>query len=346
MPIGVAVGLAALAVTIVFVVGRGGAPSRPVRASSQAPGASSLAPVTRVAQGRVPVRLARVGGAPASLVWAAGAVWVPNGRRVLRIDASTLSVATGGRVRGQCEDSQISAGLAAVWLVSGHCWKPGALSEINPATGRVVWQVRIPPIAAGVAPWVSARRLIVTTLEADTRWTLAEVNPATRRVHGLSGTLHHAIDSSGLTAVVATPSGFWAEPAGFGGIAHIIPHGKRVSGSVLYADRQKAGLAYGDGIVFAGLAGDVLQLDPASGNQTGRPLQPPGDITALAYGGNNAWIATSDGNLYRYPPGADNLALAARLPRAATSLAVGGRFLWAASFTTGRVARVGPIPTA
>ena len=120
VPIGVAVGLAALAVTILCFVGRSGALSRPVRASSHAPGASPPAPVTRVAPGRLPVRLTRVGGAPASLVWAAGAVWIPNGRRVLRIDASTLSVATGGWVRGQREDSQISAGLAAVWLVSGH----------------------------------------------------------------------------------------------------------------------------------------------------------------------------------------------------------------------------------
>ena len=236
-----------------------------------------------------------------------------------------------------------------MWLASGRCLKPGQLTKINPASGRSVWHVQIPAMAEGVAAWVGARRMVVTTLEGGARWALAEVNPANHHVVGLSGTLHGAIDTNptaaGLTTLLSTPAGFWAEPSGFGGAARIVPRGTQITGTLFYANQSKAGLAYGDGILFAGLGQGVLQLDPTTGDEIARPLQPPGVIITVAYGSNSAWIATSDRRIYRYAPGDRTLALAARLPWEATTLTTGGRFLWAASYTTGSVARIGPAPT-
>jgi hypothetical protein len=348
LPALLAVALVAVAVTILLRGGSGAHATSP----SESAGHGAIvppAPVTHVVGGSLPVRIARVGGAPASLAWAAGAVWVADGRRVLQVDPSTLTIASRLPQRGRCEDSQVAAGFGSVWLTSGLCRKPGLLTKIDPASGRSLWHVRIPAIARGVTAWVRARRMVVTTQEGGARWALAEVNPANRHVVGLSGTLHGAIDTnpdaSGLTALVATPAGFWAEPSGYGGAARIVPHGTHVTGNVFYANQAKAGLAYGDGILFAGLGEDVLQLDPTTGDEVARPLQPPGVIITVAYGANNVWIATSDGRIYRYPPGDHTLALAARLPWEATTLTTGGGFLWAASYTTGSIARIGPAPT-
>jgi hypothetical protein len=329
-------------VASVTILLRGGGPAR-------APGdhrpAALPTPVTRMSLGLLPVRTADVGGAPASLVWTAGGVWVADGRRVLRVDPSSLATANSLPQSAQCDDSQIGAGFGSVWLVSGHCMKPGVLTRIDPSTGRSAWQVRIPAFTEGVADWAAGRRVVVTTLNGGARWALAEIDPANRRITPLSERRSGGnLTGAGLTTLVATPAGLWAEPTGMDGVARIVLHGRQVTTDVLYSTQPKAGLAYGDGIVFAGLGPEVLQLDPGSGDQIAPPLKPPGVITAVAYGDSNAWIATSDGRLYRYPPGDRGLALAARLPWRATSLATGGGYLWAANYTSGRLARIGPAP--
>ncbi len=293
------------------------------------------------------MRSAVVGGAPAALVWTPGAVWIANGRRVLRVDPSSLTVDTSSQEKAQCEDSQMAAGLGAVWLVSGDCMNPGQIVRIDPATGRPTWHARIPAMAAGVAAWVGAHRLVVSTIAGGARWMIAVVDPVDRRVTRLAGARDGADATGsitgGLTTLVATPAGFWAEPAGYGGVARIVPRGSGVTVSVFYSDKAKAGLAYGDGIVFAGLGADVLQLDPATGDQAGPPLRPPGEITALAYGGNNVWIGTRDGRLYRHARGDHNLVLAGRLPWEPTSVVVGGGFVWAIGFRAGQLARIGSV---
>jgi hypothetical protein len=172
----------------------------------------------------------------------------------------------------------------------------------------------------------------------------AEVDPTTSHALVVLETPQGPI-VGGLTSPVATPAVFWAEPSGFGGVARIVPHGAHLITSVMYSSQEKSGLAYGGGIVFAGLGGEVLELDPRTGDGSGPPLHPPGSITALAYGGRSAWIGTRAGRLFRYAPGDHALALAARLPWEPTSLTVGGGYVWAASFNTGRIARIGLIPT-
>jgi hypothetical protein len=207
-----------------------------------------------------------------------------------------------------------------------------------------------PGIRDGVAPWATAHCLVVATVAGRARWVVVKVDPVARESGVLKGPLAGAsasgAGSDGLTQIVVTPAGLWAAPSGSGGVVRVTRGRRRVSGRVYYANRQRSGLAAGDRIVFAGLGGSVLQLDPATGNQLGPPLRPPGEITAVAYGGGNAWIATRDGGVYRYPPGDHALALAGKLPWEATSLAAGGGYLWAAGFSAGQIARIGPIPTA
>jgi hypothetical protein len=334
-PVRTVVVLALAILAVAVFISRSGGSSPPPASPSPPVSPPAAAPVTSVTPARLPVRLTRVGGAPASPVWAAGALWLATGTHVARLDPVTLRFLTDHRVRAQCKDSQMIAALGALWLTSGDCLNPGELTRIDVTTGRPVSHLGIPAIAEGVS--VGAGRLVVSTLEGGGRRALVEVGPGHRGVTDLSGT-------AGTTTLVATPAGFWGEPSGFGGAARIVVHGRRVETSVFYATQTKAGLAYGDGIVFAGLGDAVLQLDPSTGDPLGRPLQPPGAIAALAYGANAVWIATGDGRIYHYAPGDRRLLLVTRLPWRVTSLTAGGGFLWAAGYSAGSVARIGPIP--
>lgn len=269
-------------------------------------------------------------------VWAAGVLWVATGTHVERLSRAALRVLSERRVRAQCEDSQMIGAFGALWLTSGHCTEPGELTRIDLTTRRPASHVALPGVPEGVS--VAGSRLAVSTLGDGAHQALVEVDPSDQRVTGLSGMV-------GTTTLVATPSGLWGEPSGFGGAARTVVRGSRATTRIFYATQAKAGLAYGDGIVFAGLGDAVLQLNPSTGDAMGRPLRPPGTVAALAYGANAAWIATDDGRIYHYAPGDSRLLLATRLPWRATSLTVGGGFLWAMGYSAGGVARIGPIPT-
>ena len=268
--------------------------------------------------------------------WAAGALWVATGTHIERLGPTALHVLTNHRMQAQCEDSQMTIAFGALWLTSGHCTTPGELTRIDLITGRPAAHVGVPGMPEGVA--VAEGRLVVSVLAGGHRGALVEVDPGNRRATSLSRTV-------ATTTLVATPSGVWGEPSGFGGAARIVVRGKDAATRVFYATQAKAGLAYGDGIVFAGLGDAVLQLDPSTGDAVGRPLRPPGTITAIAYGANATWIATDDGRIYHYAPDDSRLLLVTRLPWRATSLTVGGGFLWAMGYSAGAIARIGPIPT-
>jgi hypothetical protein len=292
--------------------------------------------VTSVARSAptLPVRIASVSGALSSLDWAHGRLWAADGRRLLRIDPDSVGASSSTAVAG-CEDSQLAAGLGAVWLVSGDCADPGVLTSIDPQTGRVAWHVDIPASAEGVATW---RGSVWVTTVGTPPWRLMRVDPARHGVVTLG------LRGKGLMKLVAAGPGLWAEPAGFGGVAHLIVNPSGVAERVLYSD-EKHGIAFGSSIVWAALGGQVLPLNPTSGQQTGPGVEPPSQITSIAYGDTELWIATESGDVYRWPGGGP-LVRAAHLPWAATDLTVGGGYVWATSYAAGQIARVGPTPTA
>jgi hypothetical protein len=215
--------LAVATITVVLVISRGGGSSPPPAPPHEPAPRPAVAPTTSVTPAQLPARLARVGGAPVSPVWAAGSLWVATGTHVARLDPVSLRVLTNHRVRAQCEDSQMIAAFGALWLTSGHCLKPGELTRISLTTGWPASHVLLPALVEGVS--VAGGRLVLSTLAGGAGRALVEVDPGHERVTDVSGTLR-------TTTLVATPAGLWGEPAGFGGAARIVVHGRRATTSV------------------------------------------------------------------------------------------------------------------
>jgi hypothetical protein len=160
-------------------------------------------------------------------VWTAGALWAASGHGVLRLDASTLRVGASHAVKGVCDDTQVTGGFGAVWVVSGDCSRPGRLTKIDPGSGRAVWSVRIPGFAMAVAPWAIAHCLVVATVAGRARWVVVKVDPVARESGVLKGPLAGAsapgAGSDGLTQIGVPPAGLWAAPSGSGGVVRVTP---------------------------------------------------------------------------------------------------------------------------
>ena len=206
----------------------------------------------------------------------------------------------------------------------------------------------MPTLLGGVAVAKRGGLVLVTALNGGTSYPAFMVSRRTHQVTPLRGTIDGPVGSGatteGLATVIATPSGYWADSGGYGGVVRVVTEPPRLFADAYYDNLEDAAVTFGDGAVWAGLGNQVLELDADSANEIGPRLAPPGMITDVAYGASAVWIATSRGRLYRYAPGDPSLQLVARLPWAATSLAVGGGYVWASSVSSAAIARVGPLP--
>ncbi|HUZ83176.1 MAG TPA: hypothetical protein VMU66_00670, partial [Gaiellales bacterium] len=110
-------------------------------------------------------------------------------------------------------------------------------------------------------------------------------------------------ETVGLGTLVAAPGGLWAE-TGDGGLSRLRPD---TAGRLATAPARSVGLS------------------------------------ALAFGGSQLWVASSDGRVFRRAGPGGRLVQVAALPFPVTALAVGGRYLWAACYSSRRIARIGPI---
>ena len=305
--------------------------------------------ISRLAAGPpMPVAVIKAPAPSASLAYGYGALWSLSGTDVMRIQPKWMRKSLFRVVGRPCENRQIATGLGGIWFVSGNCSEPGTLTEVSPGSGRVVWRVRMPALLGGVAASSRTGTLLVTALNGSAQYPAFTVSPGMHRVIALRGTVAGPVGagggSSGLATVIDTPSGFWADSGGYGGVVSVVPHPPRVTARVYYVNLQDTSIAYGGGSLWAALGNQVLQLDAATGDETGPQLEPSSGITAVAYGDAAVWIATSTGNLYRYAPGDSSLQLAAHLPRPATSLVAGGGYVWAGSVSSNLIERVGPLP--
>jgi len=341
------VGAATVAISVAILAGAGDrAPAHRITARFHSTPQTRL--ITRV-EGftPTPVRRVPVSAPPASLAWGYGALWALSGNDVLRIRTQPLRVRAFGAVSKPCENRQIATGLGGVWFVSGNCSEPGTLSELDPASGRVMWRVSMPTLLGGVAVPDHGDELLVTALNGGTGYPAFLVSRRTHDVTALEGIIDGPVGSGatteGLSTVIDTPYGYWADSGGYGGVVRIVPEPPRLNAAAFYDNLEDVAVAFGHGAVWAGLGNQVLELDPDSGDEIGPRLAPPGVVTAVAYGANGVWIATGLGRLYRFAPGDPSLELVARLPWAATSLAIGGGYVWASNVSSGAIERVGPL---
>lgn len=344
------VGAATVAVCAAILAGSGG------HATTRRPASHfTVTPPTRVVSkvaGYTPVsvRTIRVAAPPASLAWGFGALWALGGSHVLQVTSHPVRVRAFAEVTKPCENRQITTGLGAVWFVSGDCSEPGTLTALDPRSGRVRWQASMPTLLGGVAVPDRGDQVLVTALNGGSGYPAYLVSRRTHRVTALKGVIDGPVGSGatteGLSTVIATPFGYWADSGGYGGVVRIVPEAPRLNAAAYYDNLEDSAVTFGDGAIWAGLGNQVLELDPDSGDEIGPRLSPPGMITDVAYGDSAVWVATSRDRLYSYAPGDPSLVLVAKLPWAATSLAVGGGYVWASNVSSRTIERVGPLPPA
>jgi DNA-binding beta-propeller fold protein YncE len=269
-----------------------------------------------------------VGGAPWSVVAAAGAIWVSTGRRgVVRIEPTTNRVAArirpGGAVVG------LAAGFDAVWAldVVGD-----RLLEIDPHASRVSRRSRVGQMPTGLSVghghvWIAS--------QVDS--TVVEVDPRTGRVDATTGFAYGELWPNGLAAA---PDGIWVVTGHGNEVTRLDPATAAVVQRVPVAGART--LAVAGGALWIGRVGDeplvrlagdgTLTSTLSSGYRAG------GRGPALA-GGTSVWLAARN-RLTAVDPATGAVALDGRLPsRDVAAVAVAGD-VWVADRATGTVLRI------
>lgn len=106
-----------------------------------------------------PVATIATGGTPDWMAISPDSVWIANDaiKSVQRVDARTNAVTNVFPIRPQNSEGGVTAGTDSVWLATSD----GALSRIDPATGRVRQRVPIPggsfnPLYSDGIVWLTA----------------------------------------------------------------------------------------------------------------------------------------------------------------------------------------------
>lgn len=269
-----------------------------------------------------------VGGAPSSMVAAAGSLWVSLGvDGIARIDPATNQVVARIRPGG----IGLAAGFGSIWAIDVFS---DVLLRIDPATNRVADRIRVGGLPTGIA--VGHGSVWVANQLDSTVW---RISPDTGRILA-----RIQLDRGGIWpgAIVATDDAVWAVAANGNVVDRIRPRTSTVDLRVPVRGARALTVALGS--VWVGLA-DSSSLVRISGSRAVRVPLPghraDGYGPQLA-GGNALWLAVP-GSVARVRP-ADQRTPKLRLPadHHLSAIAVAGD-VWVADQTAERVLRLAEI---
>jgi hypothetical protein len=205
------------------------------------------------------------------------------------------------------EDLAVSDG--ALW-VSGY----GAVSRLDPVTGRVVARISTPGLAVSSRIAIGERSIWVASGP-----TVYRIDPSTDRVVA-------AIHVGGTVVGIAVgPGRVWVTRPrqGAGQVIRIDPRTNRVAGHPIEVGRGPSQISYGEGAVWVENTAppSVMRIDPATGNVSAVPAV---GVTAIGY--DSLWAA-SEGSLRRFDPGTGRILASLRIPRA-QQIAIGAGEVW------------------
>jgi ABC-type branched-subunit amino acid transport system substrate-binding protein len=250
--------------------------------------------ITRIDRKSKAQKTFSIGTTPTDLAVGEGAVWVGNGvlsetiggagpilSSVSRVDPDTFGVLATSRLPTKGEganqgDSLVVAG-GALWAINPD-W---SLSRIDPATGRVVAQVRtrVVEVAAGSNGVVWGLKPTPDAAE------LVRVDPASNTVTATIG-----VPSGGLNDIAVGAGAVWASDEE--GVVWRVDPGPPVRERTIPVATGVESLAFGAGSVWAvnPLQGTISRIDPSTNlvSQTIRIGGTPRDVTV---GDGTVWVS-------------------------------------------------------
>jgi streptogramin lyase len=250
---------------------------------------------TGAALGR-PVRL---GGRPISVVSGFGRIWVADiaGSKVWEINPKTTAV-VGPPIAVAEGPVSLAAGDGGVWVAS---LVAGTVSLIDPRTGAVLTSGSLPDGAVRLA------------IGPDGVWVSGQTNSLTRvDPRPVDGVLHwktvHV--GQGPFGVGIGDGSVWVANVKSGSVSRVDPLSMRVTatytvggdGGGVPANPEMVAVWHNRLWVADGQEGVVVALNPATGEQTGMPVQVPGVIRQLVVqNGATLWGTTANpGTVMRF----------------------------------------------
>lgn len=250
---------------------------------------------------RLTVRIS-VGGVPCSgIAYGFASVWVPicehrQGKRLVRIDATTNRVAATLQIVPAHSEGGITTSPDSVWMATGD----GVLARTDPATGAIRQRIRVAsgsqnPVYADGTVWItSSDKNLLTAVDARSGRTLARI--------AIPGKPHFLAAGGGAV---------WTIDQGSGSVTKVDSQSKRVVATVRANIPGEGGtVAVGSGLVWATVYRTPLtKIDAATAALVKQWYGAGGD--ALTFGYGSLWLAYHQaGIVWRIDPRVTGSALA------------------------------------
>jgi virginiamycin B lyase len=218
-------------------------------------------------------------------------LWVANcsDSSVYRIDLKTAKLAAIIRT-GLADPSgelSLAAGAGSVWILTDP---KGILSRIDPATNRVVAQIRVAPFSYAAA--FAADAVWITNTGPDDATgpgSIQRIDPSTNSVVA-------TIPVGPVPRFLAAGNeGVWSLNQGDGSVTHIDPRTNRPVASLQLGMRGGGGdIATGGGVVWVrGTKVLLVAIDPTT-NRVKEVFGPPAGSGAVRVAGELVWVTAHD----------------------------------------------------
>ena len=253
----------------------------------------------------------------------------------VQVDPETGDVAqsVGGFFirRGAFFAPGLAVGEGGVWLGSSP-----SMLHIDPVTGTIRATIHLESSRAAPLPAVAFRTVWVSTTTA-----LQRINPATDELLRPITVVPAGENVFGTPFIATGEGAVWT--ATEVNLTKVDPVQNRVVGQ--FPIEGTTGLAVGEGAVWLidNLTGELVRVDPESGEQTGA-VSLPGSLDDVVTGGGVIWILDKEaGTVSLVDPTALSVTDTIRVGPDEEDLTFGGGAAWLADGDDGSVTRIDPL---
>jgi DNA-binding SARP family transcriptional activator/ABC-type branched-subunit amino acid transport system substrate-binding protein len=284
--------------------------------SSPAVGANVVAAIGSSVEDSV--SYTQVGTTPGDVAVGEGSVWVLNAddRTITRLNPSTHTVIKTFAASG--EPTEIAAGDGALWVGSGTPVKglietsatTSELSRVDPSSTAVLSTTHLydQPRLVAISPTLGASLLAVAP---GAVWAV-DPDGSITRINAASGARMAHVETTGASAIAVGDAGVWFLTNAADGtpeIAQVDPRTNRVGQVIRIQTSTLAGVAVGDGFVWATdpSEGVIWRIEPGP-RPVERTIQLGFGVTQIAFGDGALWATNlANGTVSRIDPRTDRI---------------------------------------